>query len=176
VNLSARDLVEARLLPEIRAMLSDCGLSSNALCLEITEQHLLNDRDAVLQTLHSLKSLGVMLSVDDYGTGYSGLARLRDLPVHEIKIDRSFVGAMMTDNANAAIVRSTCELARELGLSIVAEGVEDPAALPTLIGLGCDIAQGFLLARPMDVEALRTWLATTQAEARNPSSSAFAAD
>jgi EAL domain-containing protein (putative c-di-GMP-specific phosphodiesterase class I) len=129
--------------------LTDAGVPADLLCLEVTEQHLLEDRDTVLTTLHALRALGVWLAIDDYGTGYCGLAYLRDLPVNYVKIDRSFVQTMTTDHVNEIIVRSSLELAHRLGFAVVAEGVEDPDALPRLVALGCELVQGFLLGEPM---------------------------
>lgn len=161
VNLSARDLLDPRLVPDLTALLAVTGLPAALLCLEITEQHLITDGDAAVRTLHELRELGLLISVDDYGTGYGGLAYLRTLPVGEVKIDRSFIAAMDSDPASAVIVRSTCQLAHDLGLQVVAEGVENPALLAVLSALDCELVQGYVFARPMAFAALQDWLAET---------------
>ena len=109
--------------------------------------------------LGGLRALGVRLAVDDDGTGYSSLTYLRELPVDELKLDRSFVTSLCSDDRSAAIVRSTVQLSHELGMRMVAEGVEDADALQALRSWGCDLAQGYHLARPMGEEQLRGWLA-----------------
>ena len=163
VNLTASDLVDPGLPDAVAEALHLAGVPAQLLCLEVTEQHLLEDRDTVFATLHGLRKLGVLLAIDDYGTGYCGLAYLRDLPVDYVKIDRSFVMTMMTDRANEIIVRSSMELAHRLGFRVVAEGVEDADALPRLVEHGCELAQGFLLGEPMppaQIELLLTAMAT----------------
>jgi EAL domain-containing protein (putative c-di-GMP-specific phosphodiesterase class I) len=111
------------------------------------------------QVLAGLRELGVRLSIDDYGTGYPSLAYLRALPVHELKLDRSFVTHLASDARAAAIVRSTVQLGQELGMTIVVEGVEDGGALDLLPQWGCDVAQGYHIARPLPAEAFLDWLA-----------------
>jgi diguanylate cyclase len=108
--------------------------------------------------LDALDTLGVRISIDDFGTGYSSLARLKDLPVHELKIDRAFVTSMQTIHSDAVIVRSTIDLARNLGLAVVAEGVEDRSVMNELGDLGCDAAQGYYLSRPVPPADLLVWL------------------
>jgi EAL domain-containing protein (putative c-di-GMP-specific phosphodiesterase class I) len=161
VNLTAHDLLDPALPAMVEAELTACGVPADLLCLEVTEQHLLADRETVLESLHRLRDLGVMLAIDDYGTGYCGLAYLRDLPVDYVKIDRSFVQTMTTDRANEIIVRSSLELAHRLGLRVVAEGVEHEDALPQLVQLGCELAQGFLLGEPMPPVQISALLAAT---------------
>ena len=116
-------------------------------------------------TLERLSQQGYKLSIDDFGTGYSSLAYLKQLPVNELKIDKSFVMAMQTDSSDAKIVRSTIELAHGLGLSVVAEGVENADILLSLGSWHCDEAQGFHLARPMDADVLGAWVEKRQAAA-----------
>ena len=130
-----------------------------ALTLEITEDVLMADAARSSQVLAGLRALGVRLSIDDYGTGYSSLTYLRALPVHELKLDRSFVGQLTSDVRAAAIVRSTLQLGRDLGMTIVVEGVEDAAALAALREWRCDVAQGYHVARPMAAEHVLDWLA-----------------
>jgi len=128
------------------------------LCLEITESGLMDDPKSAQSTLRKLRDLGIATSIDDYGTGYSSLAYIKQLAVNELKIDRTFVAGMEADRRNAAIVRSTIELGHNLGLTVVAEGVETDHELEQLRQFGCDQAQGFLYARPMAAEALEAWL------------------
>ncbi|MCR9256582.1 MAG: EAL domain-containing protein [Alphaproteobacteria bacterium] len=149
VNLSVRDLVNPA-LPEIVAReLSARSLPPEALTLEITEGALMEDQDLVLTILEKLAALGVPLSIDDYGTGYSSLSYLKRLPVHELKIDKSFVLNLATSDEDDVIVRSTVEMGHNLGLAITAEGVEDQASLTRLHHLGCEAAQGFFMSRPL---------------------------
>jgi EAL domain-containing protein (putative c-di-GMP-specific phosphodiesterase class I) len=116
------------------------------------------DAARAMDVLTRLRNMGVGISIDDFGTGYSSLAYLKRLPVDELKIDRSFVSHMALDDNDAAIVRSTIGLAHDLGLTVVAEGVEDQAAWDLLSSLGCDIAQGYYVSRPMPAEDLAQWL------------------
>ncbi len=118
----------------------------------------MDDPDRALQTLERLHALGLRLSIDDFGTGYSSLAYLKRLPVDELKIDKSFVMKMESDLDDAKIVRSTIDLANNLGLSVVAEGIENEATWKLLAGLKCDEAQGYFIARPMPAEDLFNWV------------------
>jgi diguanylate cyclase (GGDEF)-like protein len=165
VNLSARSFLDERLAEEIPALLAVHDLPPDCLELEITESMLMHDPERAAVTLERLAAIGVGLSVDDFGTGYSSLAHLKRLPVDTIKIDKSFVLDMADDEADEAIVRSTIELAHNLGLRVVAEGVESPAAWMRLVALGCDLAQGFHLARPLPAGGL---LALLEAEREQP--------
>jgi EAL domain-containing protein (putative c-di-GMP-specific phosphodiesterase class I) len=158
VNLSVRNLLDRDLPQEIERLLSSYSLPAEALQLEITESMIMSDPDRALTTVTRLSDLGVRLSVDDFGTGYSSLANLRRLPINELKIDRSFVSPMLQDESDLIIVRSTINLGHDLGLRIIAEGVEDGATLERLALLGCDLAQGFHLSRPMPSDAFHTWL------------------
>jgi diguanylate cyclase (GGDEF)-like protein len=158
VNLSASDLVDVQLPAQVRALLDRHGLPAHVLELEITESVLLRDRLRSAEILGALRALGVRIALDDYGTGYSSLAYLRELPVDELKLDRVFVRDMAVAPQAAAIVRSTVSLAHSLGLEMVAEGVESQDALEALADYGCDIAQGYLLGRPQPAEELSRWL------------------
>jgi len=149
VNLSVRNLLDSNLVDDVRSALERHGVAATSLELEITESSAMVDPRRSMEVLGALASIGVTLSVDDYGTGHSSLAYLQRLPVRRLKIDRSFVGEMVRDDASAAIVRSTIELARNLHLDVVAEGVEDDATLLTLRDMGCPAAQGFGLGRPV---------------------------
>jgi diguanylate cyclase (GGDEF)-like protein len=148
VNLSASDLLDTAFPEQVSSLLAGFGLSPSALELEITETTLMLDRVRSATVLADLRKLGVGIAVDDYGTGYSSLARLLELPVNVLKLDKSFIQQAEDDWRAEAIVRSTVNLAHSLDLRIVVEGVETPAALETLAGVGCDIAQGFLLGEP----------------------------
>jgi diguanylate cyclase (GGDEF)-like protein len=165
VNLSARSFLDARLAAEIPQLLAAHDLPAACLELEITESMLMHDPQRARETLERLATTGVGLAVDDFGTGYSSLAHLKRLPVDTIKIDKSFVLDMVEDDADEAIVRSTIELAHNLGLRVVAEGVESAEAWVRLAALGCDLAQGFHLARPLPAPAL---LALLEAERHAP--------
>jgi diguanylate cyclase (GGDEF)-like protein len=160
VNISARDLrQEDALVQFIFAALAEAQLPAGMLCLEITESALMDDPRSAQSTLRKLREMGVATSIDDYGTGYSSLGYIKQLAVNELKIDRTFVSGMEADHRNAAIVRSTIELGHNLGLAVVAEGVETEHELAQLRRFGCDVAQGYLFARPMDAAALESWLA-----------------
>lgn len=148
VNVSASSLLDTELPAQIADMLAVRGLTGEALIIEVTETTLLVDPERALGTLQALRQLGVRVSIDDYGTGYSSLARLRDLPVDELKLDRSFVADLQRDPRAAAIVESTIRLAHSLGLTIVAEGVEDVETQQLLGSLGCDVGQGYHFGRP----------------------------
>jgi diguanylate cyclase (GGDEF)-like protein len=158
VNLSVRNLLDRDLPSEIERMLDSYGVPADALQLEITESMIMSDPQRALATVSRLSDLGIRLSVDDFGTGYSSLANLRRLPIDELKIDRSFVSPMLQDESDLIIVRSTINLGHDLGLRIIAEGVEDRQTLDHLAELGCDLAQGFHLSRPMAAHAFNRWL------------------
>jgi diguanylate cyclase (GGDEF)-like protein len=158
VNLSARDLIDAELPERFTALLGRSDCAASWITLELTESAILDDPGHAIENLKRLHALGCKLSIDDYGTGYSSLAYLRRLPLNELKIDKSFVSGMARDASDALIVRSTIDLAHNMGLSVVAEGVEDEATLEQLKTLGCDIVQGFFLSRPMAAAELPAWL------------------
>jgi diguanylate cyclase (GGDEF)-like protein len=154
VNLSVRNLLEPTLVERVAGLIARSGIAPGTLTLEITESGVMTDPAAAIAVLSELRRAGVRLSIDDFGTGYSSLAYLKRLPVDEVKLDKSFVLNMTGDAHDAAIVRSTIELAHNLGLQLVAEGVEDQETLELLATLGCDLAQGYHLARPMSVNEL----------------------
>jgi diguanylate cyclase (GGDEF)-like protein len=158
VNLSVRNLLDRDLPREIERLLDSYGVPAAALQLEITESMIMSDPERALATVSRLSALGVRLSVDDFGTGYSSLANLRRLPIDELKIDRSFVSPMLQDESDLIIVRSTINLGHDLGLRIIAEGVEDRPTLDHLAELGCDLAQGYHLSKPMAAHAFNRWL------------------
>jgi diguanylate cyclase (GGDEF)-like protein len=158
INLSTRDLLDPELAQRVRSLLDRHRVSAARLCLEITESAIMDDPTRALQTLQKLHGLGVRLSIDDFGTGYSSLAYLKRLPVDELKIDRSFVTNMARDLADARIVQSTIGLAHNLGLTVVAEGVETDKAWALLARLGCDEGQGYGIGRPMPQEEFFDWV------------------
>jgi diguanylate cyclase (GGDEF)-like protein len=159
LNLSARTLVERDLPDQIEARCARWKVPTNRLVLEITESMVVADPARALPVLARLHELGVEISVDDFGTGYSSMEYLKRLPVREIKIDRSFVMPMATDARDAAIVRCTIDLARSLGLRVVAEGVETPDIRAQLTAMGCDQGQGFSFSRALPAAQFTTWLA-----------------
>jgi diguanylate cyclase (GGDEF)-like protein len=163
VNLSARQLTSSDIVDQITDALGETGADPTALCLEITEGTLLVDTTAVVARLAEIRRSGVRISVDDFGTGYSSLSYLRTLPLDEIKIDRSFITPLGEVPSAASIVGSIVGLGHALGFAVVAEGVETALQLATLRDLGCDLAQGFHLARPQPAEALTPLLARSQA-------------
>lgn len=158
VNLSTRDLLDPALPDFVDNCLKMAGLPKEYLCLEITESGVMEDPDKALETLHALRNMGMALAIDDYGTGYSSLAYVKQLPVSELKIDRAFVKEVVESEADAMIVRSTTELAHSLGFKVVAEGVETLAISDKLRELGCDYGQGYYYARPLPLAAFQAWL------------------
>jgi diguanylate cyclase (GGDEF)-like protein len=163
VNLSVRNLLEPTLVDRVAELVARSGVTPGTLTVEITESGVMIDPEAAIAVLWGLRQVGVRLSVDDFGTGYSSLAYLKRLPVDEVKLDKSFVLNMTGDADDAAIVRSTIELAHNLGLQLVAEGVEDQETLELLAALGCDLVQGYHLARPMRADDLARMHRTTDA-------------
>jgi diguanylate cyclase (GGDEF)-like protein len=157
VNLSTRGLHEPHLTANVGRLLAETGVEPRLLTLEITETSVMSDFPTALAALHELRALGLNLSVDDFGTGYSSLAYLMQLPVHEVKIDKSFVSQMAREPAAVAIVRAIIDLSHTLGLTVVAEGVDDTQSLTALTEMGCDTAQGYLLSRPISPRDLHIW-------------------
>jgi diguanylate cyclase (GGDEF)-like protein/PAS domain S-box-containing protein len=162
VNVSERSLLDPDFPDEVTSMLLDHGVPPHQLELEITEGTIMADPVRAAAVLRRLDDIGVVLSLDDFGTGYSSLSRLRELPISEIKIDRSFAARIESDERDVAIMRSTIELGHNLGCSVVAEGLETAAALQRVTSLGCDTGQGFHIARPLDAGAISEWLAERQ--------------
>lgn len=161
INLSAQDLTQVELPTLLSQALSTWGIAARQVVIEITETAIMDDQRARATTLEHLKEIGVSLAIDDFGTGYSSLARLKYLPVDEIKIDVSFIRHMLTDIRDENIVRSIIDLAHHLDLRVVAEGVEDAATLQRLIDLECDLAQGYFLSPPLPLDQFHTWLRKT---------------
>ena len=158
INLSVRNLQDPGLIDEIKSIVGACGTGEPRLNMEVTETSIMAEPQHSLAMLKSLSHMGVRLAIDDFGTGYSSLAYLKQLPVNEIKIDKSFVIGMSHDEDSVVIVRSTIDLAHNLGLQVVAEGVEDKNAYELLARMGCDAAQGFYMSRPLPLDELAVWL------------------
>ena len=158
VNLSVRNLHDPMLSSQVAQMLDRHRLSPEALKLEITESMILSDPQRALATVESLSEIGVRFAVDDFGTGHSSLKNLRSLPVHEIKIDRSFVTPMLKATPDGVIVKNTIELGHALGLKVVAEGVEDEVTLARLEEIGCDRAQGHFFSKPIPPIEFMRWI------------------
>lgn len=166
VNLSVRSLANLTFPDSVSAVLGRHDVPPELLTLELTESGVMADPQRALPVLRALSNLGVVLAVDDFGTGYSSLAYLRQLPVDEVKIDKSFVFGMGSDLGDLAVVRSIVELGHSLGLTVVAEGVEEDVARDQLAAMGCDVAQGYLISRPLSEERLEAWLQARTAQAR----------
>jgi len=158
INVSARDLINSGLPETVDRILKKYDVSPRWIWIEITESAILDDPNHAIETLDRLHALGVRLSVDDFGTGYSSLSYLKRMPVDELKIDKSFVIGMADDGDDEIIVRSTIDLGHNMGLKVVAEGVESEAMLERLKVLRCDLAQGFHVSRPLPPEDLERWL------------------
>ena len=154
VNLSGRQLADPGLPATVAEVLTATGLDPGNLCLEITESVLMADAESSMDAFRALKEIGVRLAVDDFGTGYSSLAYLKRFPVDELKIDRSFVGGLDRDPRDAAIVEAVIRLAGALGITAIAEGVEEAAQVARLRTLGCELGQGYFFARPAPAAAL----------------------
>jgi diguanylate cyclase len=158
VNLSARSLLDRQLPDDVSAVLARHGLPPDRLVLEITETTATSELEVVEDVLSRLRQLGVEVSVDDFGTGYSSLAFLQRTAVHELKVDRTFVSRMLESENDLALVRATVQLARALGARSVAEGVEDGAQAAALREMGCDVAQGYWLSKPIPASGMRALL------------------
>ena len=165
VNLSVRNLMDSNLPHLVSKLLLKWNLPAEALQLEITESTIMADPVRAITTLSALKRMGIALSIDDFGTGYSSLSYLKRLPVAEVKIDRSFVMGMTTDENDGVIVRSVIDLARNLGLEVVAEGIETQQAWDRLLTLGCRIGQGYFISRPLPPAELDQWLEEASVDA-----------
>jgi predicted signal transduction protein with EAL and GGDEF domain len=166
VNVSPAQLKRPTMVDEVRSALEASGLPAHRLELEITEGIFIDDTLETMKTLHALKDLGVQIALDDFGTGYSSLPYLRRFPFDTMKIDRAFVRELLTHHDARAIVRAIVDLANVLGMSTVAEGVEEPAQLEVLRTAGCQAMQGYLVARPVPLHDLLALLRDWDAEAR----------
>jgi len=161
INLSMQNLHDAGLIQQTRSLINASGLSPCSLIFEITESDIMTDPVRAQETLNELSTMGIVLSIDDFGTGYSSLSYIKQLPVEEIKIDRSFVMEMVEDENDEVIVRATIDLAHNLGLKVVAEGVKDKETWALLRSLGCDIAQGFFICEPIPANVFTEWANST---------------
>jgi len=158
VNISARSLLDPRFPERVEQILAQEGLPARSLILELTETSMMVNPDAAVAILTRLAEQGIRLSIDDFGTGYSSMSYLKRLPVSELKIDRSFVMDLPRNEDNAVLIQSAVDLGHNLGLNVVAEGVEDEATLQRLREMGCDLAQGYHISRPASPEALHAWI------------------
>jgi diguanylate cyclase (GGDEF)-like protein len=165
VNLTAIDLLDADLSKRMKSLLREHRVDPSRLCIELTESTVMADPERAQSILAQLAGAGVRVSIDDFGTGHSSLAYLKDLPVHEVKIDRSFISDMSVSRNNRMIAKATIQLVHSLGLQVVAEGVEDAEVHSELRGLGCDYAQGFLYGRPQPLQVVEQMLAAQDQEA-----------
>lgn len=161
INVSAGLLLDAHFVGLLRSRLDEASLPAARLTVEVTESAAMNEPERAIAALESWRELGLEISIDDYGTGLSSLAYLQTLPATELKIDKSFVRTVASDSRNAIMVRSTIAMAHELGMKVVAEGVEDAECLAAIAGMGCDVAQGWHIARPMPAAALEALLTRT---------------
>jgi len=162
VNISALNLHDSQFCRQVEEQLQQAGVGSECLILEVTETAAMTDPDCAIKVLKKLNDMGVRLSVDDFGTGHSSLSYIQKLPVHEIKIDRAFVGGMHTNQNDKAIVRTSIDMCHALGYEVVAEGVENEEIMDILKTMGCDIAQGYHIAKPMSVDDIILWIKNSQ--------------
>jgi predicted signal transduction protein with EAL and GGDEF domain len=168
LNISVRSLLDRNFPREVQRLLALHGVKGESLTLELTESSLMVDPGVAKRAMGELSEIGVSFAIDDFGTGYSSLAYLTDLPVRELKIDKSFVLAMSADARNRIIVRSTIELARNLGLRTVAEGIEDRETLDGVRELGCELAQGYHISRPVPCSEFERWWESHKTPERIP--------
>ena len=159
INVATRCLLDTAFPDRVLALLTENAAAPDQLTLEITESAVITDPVRAADVLSRLRELGVRLSIDDFGTGYSSMTYLQSMPLSELKIDRQFITALDSSRGNEAIVRAILEMAHALDLEVVAEGVEDEATLTALDAMGCDVAQGFYLCRPVPADELTGWLA-----------------
>jgi diguanylate cyclase (GGDEF)-like protein len=174
VNVSARELIQSSLPETFQALLDKHGVLPEWIWIEITESAIMDDPNHAIETLDRLHALGIRLSIDDFGTGYSSLSYLKRMPVDEIKIDKSFVMGMTDHKDDETIVRSTIDLGHNMGLKVVAEGVENEEMMLRLKALRCDLAQGFHLSRPLPPARLESWLKVWAGQREEPVVSADA--
>ncbi|WP_341253430.1 GGDEF domain-containing protein [Euzebya pacifica] len=161
VNISARSVMDPAFPAHVTEVLRRTAFPADMLTLEVTESSMMTDRVRAVATLEALARMGVRLAIDDFGTGFSSMAYLKRLPLHEIKVDQGFVRHMLTDDNDRVIVQSIVDLAHNLGMSCVAEGVEDDETVLALMALGCEEAQGYLWSDPLPADELFTWLSTS---------------
>jgi EAL domain-containing protein (putative c-di-GMP-specific phosphodiesterase class I) len=160
VNISAVDLTDLSLPHTVSALLSEFTMAPNKLILEVTESAVMGDPEVAINSLNMLSRMGIKLSIDDFGTGFSSMAQLKKMPVDEIKIDKAFVLELATNEEDQVMVKTLVALAKNLGLSTVAEGVENEDSVVLLRDMGCSTAQGFHLSRPLPAKDITQWLET----------------
>ncbi|MFT6471705.1 MAG: EAL domain-containing protein (putative c-di-GMP-specific phosphodiesterase class I) [Neptuniibacter pectenicola] len=158
VNIAGPQIKRGKLVDIVKEALAETGLPSCRLELEVTESYIMQETDRAVEQLNEIKNLGVTLSIDDFGTGYSSLSYLKKLPIHKLKIDRSFIRDIPTDTDDMAISKAIIALASSLGLTVIAEGVETTEQADFLTQAGCNEAQGFLYSKPLDKETLEAFL------------------
>jgi len=169
VNISARQFRQPDFAEGIRRILAETGVAPGRLCLEVTESMLLEDAASSVTTMRALKDLGIKVVIDDFGTGYSSLSYLQRFPFDSLKVDRSFVCSMTETRQNREIIRTIIAMAENLGLKVVAEGVEMAEHRDMLMALRCEFAQGFLFSEPLDAERLETFLENRAGDMAPPS-------
>jgi EAL domain-containing protein (putative c-di-GMP-specific phosphodiesterase class I) len=157
INVSPRTLLDAEFVPLVEAALAANGLEGRSLTIEITETAILEDPDGASRVIEELRARGLGVSIDDFGTGYTSLAHLRQLRISEIKIDRVFIDGLLERGVDHSIVAYTIGLAHDMKIPVVAEGVESVEVLDELRALGCDLFQGFFIARPLGADAFGRW-------------------
>lgn len=166
VNLSARSVTDPDLVPDLRRLLTEFDVPASSIVLELTESSFAHSPEVAMETIQQLHALGFRQSIDDFGTGYSSLSYLKNLKVDELKIDQSFVRTLACDDGSRAIVQSTIQLAHNLNLKVVAEGIEDEHASRQLREMGCDLGQGYLFCKPMPAGAFGDWVRARHAECK----------
>lgn len=166
VNLSARDLMDEHLPVFVKDTLRKHGIDATQLTIEITESAIMGDLEKCISVLDCLRGIGVRIAIDDFGTGHSSLLQLKHMPLHELKIDRSFVAGLLDNQRDDAIVRTTMDLAHRLGLEVVAEGIESDDVLARLAEMGCEYAQGYSIARPLEADSLLEWVTSHDNESQ----------
>jgi EAL domain-containing protein (putative c-di-GMP-specific phosphodiesterase class I) len=158
VNLSTRMLMDKGFVVDVESILKAQGIPGADVCFEITETAMVTDPARATETIAGLSTLGICFAMDDFGIGFSSLSSLKQLPLTSLKIDRSFISHMLTNERDASIVRSTINLAHDLGLKVVAEGVETADSLRRITHMGCDQAQGFVIAAPAEGSVILDWI------------------
>jgi EAL domain-containing protein (putative c-di-GMP-specific phosphodiesterase class I) len=162
LNVDPPELLSGAWVPALIAAITELGLDASLITVELTEELLVSDPARAAERIHELAQHGVDVSIDDYGTGYSGLSWLQNLPVTELKLARPFVSQILCDERTRQIVASTVELANRLGLRVVAEGVEDEATAAAVTAMGASLVQGYLVSRPLMAGTLDVWRATRE--------------
>ena len=158
VNISAIDLIDSKLVGFVQQMVDEYNVPTGCLMLEVTESAIMSDPENAIAALAKLKKMGIQLSIDDFGTGYSSMEQLKRTPVNELKIDKSFVLELTANNEDVIIVKSITDLAHNLGLSVVAEGVENIESLDMLAEMSVETAQGYYISKAMDADDFFPWL------------------